>query len=91
VRIAYAAGTAKHTLQLRQRGSEISGSHQGEFVTRDLTGVVEGDSVRMRSAFGEEHGDSITFVFTGKIAGNEMSGDLEMGEYLAATWTATRR
>jgi len=91
VRIAYAAGTAKHTLQLRQRGSEISGAHQGEFVTRDVTGVVEGDSVRMRSAFGEEHGDSITFVFTGKVTGNEMSGDLDMGEYLAATWTATRR
>jgi L-seryl-tRNA(Ser) seleniumtransferase len=56
-----------------------------------LTGVIDGGSVRLRSAFGEEHGDSITFVFTGTVAGNEMSGVLDMGEYLAAKWTATRR
>ena len=43
----------------------------------------------IRSAFGEAHGDSITFVFTGKVAGNEMSGALDMGEYLGATWTAS--
>jgi L-seryl-tRNA(Ser) seleniumtransferase len=91
VRIDYAASTSTHTLNLRQRGSEIDGSHQGEFVTRDLTGTIDGDTVRLRSAFGEEHGDAITFAFTGKVAGNEMSGALDMGEYLAARWAAKRR
>jgi L-seryl-tRNA(Ser) seleniumtransferase len=90
VRIDYAAGRSTHTLQLRQRGNAIDGSHQGEFVTRDVAGSIEGDAVRIRSAFGEEHGDSITFVFTGKVAGNEMSGALDMGEYLGAKWAATR-
>ncbi len=91
VRIDYAAGRSTHTLHLRQRGNDIDGSHQGEFITRDVAGTIDGDAVRIRSAFGEEHGDSITFVFTGKVAGNEMSGALDMGEYLGATWRATRR
>jgi L-seryl-tRNA(Ser) seleniumtransferase len=91
VRIDYAAGQSTHALFLRQRGNDIDGSHQGDFVTRDLTGTIDGDSVRLRSGFGEEHGDSINFTFTGKIAGETMSGPLDMGEYLGATWTATRR
>jgi hypothetical protein len=28
--------------------------------------------------------------FSGKLAGDQMSGALDMGEYLGATWTATR-
>ena len=91
VRIDYAAGSSTHTLHLRQRGNDIDGSHQGEFITRDVAGTIDGDAVRIRSAFGEEHGDSITFVFTGKVAGNEMSGALDMGEYLGAKWAAKRR
>jgi L-seryl-tRNA(Ser) seleniumtransferase len=91
VRIEYAAGASTHALYLRQRGNEIDGSHQGEFITRDLTGTIDGDSVRMRSAFGEDHGDAITFVFSGKVTGAEMAGTLDMGEYLAAKWTATRK
>ena len=46
---------------------------------------------RIRSAFGEQHGDSINLTFTGKLTGDQMSGALDMGEYLGATWTATRR
>ncbi len=91
VRITYAAGASTHALHLRQRDHEIDGAHEGEFITRDVTGTIDGDTVRIRSAFGEAHGDSITFVFTGKIAGSEMSGALDMGEYLGATWVATRR
>lgn len=91
VKIEYAAGVSTHTLHLRQRGNDIDGSHQGEFITRDLAGTIAGDSVRLRSAFGEERGDSITFVFTGKATAMQMAGAPDMGEYLAAKWTATRR
>lgn len=91
VRIDYAAGHSTHALFLRQRGNDVDGAHQGDFITRDLSGTIDGDSVRLRSGFGEEHGDSINFTFTGKVTGDTMSGALDMGEYLAATWTATRR
>jgi uncharacterized pyridoxal phosphate-dependent enzyme len=90
VQVTYAAGTSTHALHLRQRGNEIDGAHRGDFMTRDLTGSIDGDAVRIRSAFGEEHGDSIGYTFTGTVRGDEMSGALDMGEYLAATWTAKR-
>ena len=91
VRIDYAAGTSTHTLYLRQRVNDLDGSHRGDFVTRDVTGTIDGDTVRIRSLFGEEHGDALSFTFSGTVTGATMSGTLDMGEYLAARWTAGRR
>ena len=83
--------TSAHTLHLTQKGNDLGGFHQGEFMTREITGTIDGDSVRIRSAYGEQHGDSVNLTFVGKVNGDQMSGPLDMGEYLAATWTATRR
>lgn len=91
VRIQYAASTSSHTLHLTQTGHTLGGFHQGEFMTREITGAIDGDGVRIRSAVGEQHGDSVTLTFTGTVAGDQMGGPLDMGEYLGATWTATRR
>ena len=90
VDIEYAAGSSRHALHLRQRGNDIEGSHQGNFVSRDLVGTIDGDKVRLRSAYGEEHGDALMFTFTGTVNGEAMSGELDMGEYLGARWTARR-
>ena len=91
VRIQYAAATSNHTLHLTQKGNDLGGFHQGEFTTREIAGAIDGDSVRIRSAYGEQHGDSVNLTFIGKVTGDQMSGPLDMGEYLGATWTATRR
>jgi L-seryl-tRNA(Ser) seleniumtransferase len=90
VRIAYAASASTHALHLRQRGSEIDGMHQGDFVTRDAKGTIDGDRVRIRSEYPESHGDALNFTFSGQLAGDEMAGELDMGEYLKASWTAKR-
>jgi L-seryl-tRNA(Ser) seleniumtransferase len=91
VRIEYAAGVSNHTLHLMQRGSRLEGSHQGDFVSRDLTGSIEGNEVRVASNYPESHGDALTYTFSGQATADEMSGSLEMGEYRAARWTAKRR
>jgi L-seryl-tRNA(Ser) seleniumtransferase len=91
VRVQYAAATSTHTLHLTQKGNDIGGFHRGEFITREVTGTIDGDTVRIRSAFGEQHGDAINLTFNGKVTGNQIGGALDMGEYLGATWTATRR
>jgi L-seryl-tRNA(Ser) seleniumtransferase len=90
VRIQYAASSSNHVLHLRQRGSQLDGTHQGNFVSRDLSGSIDGDAVRIRSFYGEQHGDALTFTFSGTVSGDSLAGSLDMGEYLGATWTAKR-
>jgi L-seryl-tRNA(Ser) seleniumtransferase len=88
VRIQFAAGVSTHRLHLRQRGNEVDGVHQGDFESRDVGGTVDGDHVRLRSHW--EHGDALSYAFAGKVAGDEMAGDVDLGEYLDAHFTATR-
>ena len=90
VRIEYAAGASMHTLHLRQKGNDIDGTHQGDFVARDLAGTINGRDVRIRSNYGGG-GDSLPYTFTGTLNGAEMAGELDMGEYLGARWSARRR
>jgi L-seryl-tRNA(Ser) seleniumtransferase len=90
VRIEYAAGSSMHTLHLRQTGHDIDGTHQGDFVARDLAGTINGSDVRIRSNYGGA-GDSLPYTFTGTLNGAEMAGELDMGEYLSARWSARRR
>jgi hypothetical protein len=91
VRIQFAASASTHTLHLTQRGNDLGGLHQGEFMTREITGAIDGENVRIRSAYGEQYGDSVNLTFTGTVAADQMTGAVDMGEYLGATWTATRR
>jgi L-seryl-tRNA(Ser) seleniumtransferase len=90
VQIEYLASTSAHTLHVKQTGSRLEGSHQGDFVSRDLSGTIEGNAVQISSSYTERHGDALSFRFTGSIEGDAMSGTLDMGEYLTAKWTARR-
>jgi D-glucosaminate-6-phosphate ammonia-lyase len=89
--IEYAAGAGEHSLSLQQRNGRVQGIHRGEFVARDLAGTIDGDTVELRSSLPEQAiGNALNFTFTGKVNGDTMSGDLDMGEYLSARWSAKR-
>jgi L-seryl-tRNA(Ser) seleniumtransferase len=90
VQLEFAAGRSTHGLHLRQRGNDLDGTHAGDFVSRDLTGTIDGNAVRIHSTYDEAHGDALNFTFVGKVAEDSMSGTLDMGEYLMGTWKATR-
>ena len=90
VRIEYLASASTHALHLKQIGNRLEGSHQGDFVSRDLAGSIEGNAVRIASSYTERHGDALNFRFAGTVDGDAMSGTLDMGEYLSAKWTAKR-
>src|SRR6185436_13058670 len=61
VHIEYAANTSDHTLHLKQVDNRIEGTHQGDFVSRDLAGTIDGNSVQMSSSYTERHGDALSF------------------------------
>ena len=90
VEIRYAASATVHTLHLQQNGNRLEGLHQGNFLSRDITGTISGNAVTLGSSVTERHGDALTYRFSGKVDGDVMSGTLDMGEYLSATWTARR-
>jgi hypothetical protein len=55
-----------------------------------LRGVIYGDRAQFRS-HQPIQGTSLSYEFTGKVAGNRMSGEVNMGEYGSARWTAIKR
>ncbi len=88
--ITFAASTSTHVLHLRQQGSRLEGAHQGDFVTRDLIGTIDGARVTMTSRVTERTGDTLNYRFSGDLTGDTLAGTLDMGEYRSATWTASR-
>jgi L-seryl-tRNA(Ser) seleniumtransferase len=92
VEIEYAAGRSTHRLFLRQKGAELVGSHRGDFVERPVEGTIQGGDVELRSVVTEkEDGNSLRYTFQGLVTRDEMTGTLDLGEYLGARWNARRR
>jgi L-seryl-tRNA(Ser) seleniumtransferase len=90
VEIHYAAATSVHTLHLHQDGTRLEGRHQGNFMVRDISGTIAGNTVSLASVVTEQHGDALTYRFSGTVEGPTMSGTLDLGEYLTATWSAKK-
>jgi L-seryl-tRNA(Ser) seleniumtransferase len=90
--IQYEASKGTHLLTIKQEGATITGSHKGEFLTRPLNGTVAGSTVSMRSNVPENQiGNALSYNFSGTMQNGQLSGDLDMGEYMKAKWTATKR
>jgi len=87
--IEFFSSTSKHTLFIEQDGNWIQGLHKGEFTVRDMRGTVEGNIVKLRSV-DRLPGDSISFIFSGALAGETISGSIYMGEYRTAKFVAKR-
>ena len=90
VDIQFAASKSTHTINIAQDGNRLQGTHQAEFRARELAGSIDGDQVQFATRLASSEGVVIGFRFSGKLSGDSMSGALDMGEYLDATWTARR-
>jgi L-seryl-tRNA(Ser) seleniumtransferase len=89
VDIEFFSSRSRHTLVIEQDGNWIKGSHQGDFTVRDMIGTIEGNEVKLRSVE-RRPGASVTFIFSGTVSGDTMSGPIHMGEYLNAKFMAKR-
>jgi hypothetical protein len=90
--VEFFSSRSKHTLFVEQQdGNWLEGAHQGDFSVRDLAGTVEGNQIKLLSS-DRRPGDNVTFIFTGTLSedANGISGQIYLGEYLNATFTATR-
>ncbi|MAG72020.1 MAG: aminotransferase class V-fold PLP-dependent enzyme [Vicinamibacterales bacterium] len=89
VDVTFGHGRAEHVLFLEARDHAIAGTHVGTRIRGELSGRIEGAHVHFRSELPFE-GVRLGYEFDGTVAGDEMSGTLDLGEYPAARWTARR-
>jgi len=89
VEVQYEVGSARHKLFLSAAGNRVTGAHQGWSLRGDIAGEVSGDQVMLRSTLPVE-GTRLNYTFRGALAGQEIAGDLELGEYGKAKFRARR-
>lgn len=87
--IQFFSSKSVHQITLSQDGNWLQGNHKGEFSTRECTGTIEGNEIKLRSQE-RQAADNITFIFSGTVVGDKMSGNIHMGEYRTATFTAVK-
>ena len=87
--LTFLRGSATHTLIFEQHGDALVGTHRGETISGDLNGKVTANQIRFRS--GQKiQGQRLSYEFTGTVDGDKMAGNVDLGEYGQATWTAHR-
>jgi L-seryl-tRNA(Ser) seleniumtransferase len=89
VHIQFVCGSADHAFSLQQQGTQVTGIHQGEFLTGELSGRIAGDQVSLKSAQKYE-GNWLNYKFVGRVAGNAMTGTVDLGQYGQARWDARK-
>jgi hypothetical protein len=87
--IQFFSSNSQHSLTVVQDGNWLSGIHQTDFQSGNMTGTIEGNRVIMQSAM-RIVGDDLSYQFSGIINGDIMSGDIHLGEYRTAKFSAKR-
>ncbi len=87
--ISFLSGKSNHKLFINQDGNWIQGMHQTDFNSLNLIGMVEGNELKMKSQY-QIPGDSLIYLFSGKMEGDGISGSIFLGEYLTAKFTGVR-
>ena len=89
VTVEFFTSKSNHKFYIEQDGNWIQGTHTSDYSVQEIMGMVEGDQVKLRSNL-RQPGDGITYMFSGTIAGGEITGSVYLGEYLTAKFTAKK-
>jgi hypothetical protein len=89
VHIEFLRGAVDHVLVLEQKGANVVGTHFGEHLEGEVSGVVTGSNLKLRSSQRFE-GTTLRYRFEGELKGDQIAGTLNLGEYGMARWTAAK-
>jgi seryl-tRNA(Sec) selenium transferase len=90
VSIEFYTSKSQHTFIIEKQDTNwLTGTHKGEFATRELVGTIEGDDVRFQSRYSVP-GDNLVMTFYGKLSGDTITGEIDMVEYVNAKFIAKR-
>lgn len=88
--IDFVCGSTRHTAHLEQEGEELKGRYRSPFAEYEVRGRAGGDgAVELHVSVGFQHVGA-HYAFRGRVAGDRLAGQLDLGEYWSAAWKATR-
>lgn len=89
VDIQFFSSTSTHKWYLEQDENWLMGRHESDFTSQDILGTIEGNEVKLHSTY-REPGKQVQYMFGGKLVGDTLTGNIHLGEYQTATFTAKR-
>jgi hypothetical protein len=84
------AGSGSPTFILVQKGEELTGNYKGQLGEAQVTGTVKGDDVTIEYKV-DAQGQPLNVKYTGKVAGNSMSGKVVLGSFGEGTFKGTKQ
>ena len=87
--LEFVLGQASHSLFFEQDGEKLLGTHQTKALSGSLQGIVDENRLEFTSSQSYE-GARLRYLFTGEVRGGSMSGEVDLGEYGKARWSAHR-
>ena len=88
--IQFSVGSTQHDVFFATQGNKVTGQYTGRITEKPVSGTVSGNEVKFRGG-GKVEATGLNYSFTGHVQGDHMSGEVSLGEYGPARWTAKRR
>lgn len=78
-----------HRFQLKQNSNWLTGNYHATFQRMTAEGYMDGNQFRLRCSW-RKPGNQLVYIFIGTVEQGKISGDVHLGEYRTARFTATR-
>jgi len=85
----YVYGSSDHSALIEQNGQQLTGEYQGQFDRVPLSGQVVGDAVEFGITLGCQI-NRVRYTYRGTLRDGVLSGEVSLGEFGSAQWTANR-
>lgn len=79
----------EYIFDIEHENNWLRGTQTGELSVRKIVETIEGDRVVLRSVI-PIAGNNVTFIFSGVVSNDIISGDMYMGEYGTVTFIAKK-
>ena len=89
VAMQFLSGSGKHRFQLTQDGNWLQGNYHGTWAVMDAEGFADGEVFRLKCSY-RKPGNQLVYIFVGRCQDGRIEGDVHLGEYRTARFTATR-
>lgn len=88
--LEFLLGKATHALRLEHEGDDVSGRFRSQYGDSEINGTLSPDGVvQLRSSVHYE-ACGAPYIFRGRVADDDMHGELSLGEFWSAGWSARR-